>query len=338
MLKSMLYLLAGCALLVLPAAAQTDLPSITDDSFAAAAAYSDATGGDAVLVVQNGDILYEQYTAPYTADEPHLLASGTKSFSCAIAVAAIQDGYLTDFDQPAADWITEFADDPQKSQITVRQLLDLSSGIEVQGFDRMFRTRADAYQDAIETGQAAEPGAQFEYGASHYFVFGDVINRALAGSEYANVLDYLTRRILQPIGLDDIRWVIDRAGNPQLAGGAFTSARGWALYGQLILQNGEWEGDQILDPALLAQCFVPSANNPGYGLTWWLSYPSVEYATRLNLDMGDGIVQAYVAAGAGNQRLYVIPSLEMVIVRLARQDRSWNDQTFIETLFGQITL
>jgi CubicO group peptidase (beta-lactamase class C family) len=129
-------------------------------------------------------------------------------------------------------------------------------------------------------------------------------------------------------------WELDRMGNPQLGGGAFMTARNWVLFGQLILQNGAWEGEQILPADALAECFIPTETNPGYGLTWWLAYPGASYATHLGESMTGITTAAHVAAGAFDQRLYVIPSLDMVVVRFGRGHRLWSDREFFEALLG----
>jgi|GEM_PF-1382911 len=103
MSRNRLFVVGLSLLIVLPAAAQSDTLEITPETFAAAVAYSDSTGGNAVLVVQKGEIVYETYTDGYDSAELHLLASGSKSFSCAIVVAAIQDGYLSGFDELASE-------------------------------------------------------------------------------------------------------------------------------------------------------------------------------------------------------------------------------------------
>src|SRR5688572_1537447 len=127
-LISMSLAMLGCALSrraapTMPAPVVTSSASVDQvAAFEAAAAYSEENGGVSMLVWRDGEIIYERYAGGSSADDAHNLYSGTKSFSCAIAVSAASEGLLT-FDELVADTIPEWAGDPQKSQITLRQLL-----------------------------------------------------------------------------------------------------------------------------------------------------------------------------------------------------------------------
>lgn len=334
-LISLLFLSAIVMNAASPILAQTDDAPPSADQFRAAYDYSESTGGDALLVMHNGEIIYEAYGDDYSADEPHLLASGSKSFSCSLAVAAIEDGLLEGFDQPIVDVIPEFDDtNADKAAITLRDVLSLSSGLETPAELSRGVQNVDLYARAIEIDPIAEPGEDFIYGAINYHIFGEMLNRALAESG-ESLLDYLDRRILDPIGSTVNFWVTDVIGNPQLAGGALMTADDWGRYGQLILQRGMWEGEQLLDETLLAECFLPSDANLGYGMTWWLNYSGVEYATELGVSAGETDVPFVMAAGAGNQRLYIVPSRNVVVVRFANRDRQFNDGEMINTLLGE---
>ncbi|MDZ4764021.1 MAG: serine hydrolase domain-containing protein [Chloroflexota bacterium] len=316
--------------------AQISAPeTITNDpAYQAASDYSEATGGDAFLVYIGGELVYEAYHNGYDAAEPHMLASGTKSFTCALAVAATEDGLLT-LDERASDTLTEWADDPVLSAITIRDLLSLTSGLpSVAAYNRA--GVADKLALAFSIAPNAAPGESFQYGATNYYLFGEILRRKLDG----DVLAYLERRILDPIGLDTWAILQDRAGNPNLAGGGRTTAREWAKFGQLILQNGMWDGQQVLDPALLRECFYGTDANPYYGLTFWLQYAANVGRDTNTADpdpsetppgfvAGETLPDVILAAGAGNQRLYIIPSEDMVIVRLAQQDRRFSDAELI---------
>jgi CubicO group peptidase (beta-lactamase class C family) len=114
------------------------------------------------------------------------------------------------------------------------------------------------------------------------------------------------------------------------------TARDWATYGEFIRREGNWNHQQILDPALLRDCFKGSKANPAYGLTWWLKSPVSEELIR-NADaevtkhwakvansqwLPDDLI---AALGAGQQRLYVIPSRKVVIVRHGNANDGFSD-------------
>jgi CubicO group peptidase (beta-lactamase class C family) len=315
--------------------------------YRAAADYSAAHGGQALLVLKGETVVFEEYQDGWTADRPHHLFSGTKSFCCALAAAAMADGKLA-LDERAADTLVEWRGDPRRERITVRQLLDLSSGLKndfrhltLDGLKKIAHQQIhDKYRHALEQPCAREPGQRFSYGTVHYSAFGELIERKLGEAPLA----YLERRVLRPIGFRYAGWNTDPAGNPQLAYGAWTTARHWARYGVLLRDEGRWRGEQVLPAEHLALCRQPSPALPAYGLTLWLNreIPAKSAASlpermlrgrfggrRFDAEGSDDL---FVAAGAKDQRLYVLPSKDLVIVRFGNGSGSFSDQQLLGLL------
>jgi CubicO group peptidase (beta-lactamase class C family) len=302
-----------------------------------AAAFSEANNGTAMLVMVDGEIVFERYSSPEMSGTPHFLASATKSFWGPVAAAMIADGLISGFDELAADTLTEWRGDPRKSKITLRQILSLSSGLHndlaaIQGEGNA----TDLYTTAVGASLDNDPGTTFTYGPVNFYVFGELVKRKLA-SQNLDPLEYLERRIFEPIGLEHGRWIHDRAGNPHIPNGAYLTARNWAKFGQLVLQLGQWQGRQIIPRDLMAELLEPSAANPGYGLTFWLNRPG-GVASRARRRAPDGSIGGFIypdaapdlaaALGAGPNCLYIIPSRAMVVVRevpaeMRPANRSW---------------
>jgi len=279
-----------------------------------AASYSKAHRGMTMLVMRKGKVIFEDYAAGVDPADAMNLYSGTKSFNCAMAVAAAADGLLR-LDEPVADTLTEWKGQPRKSKITVRQILTLTSGLDAGRIGDI-----PTYAEAPQAEALHEPGTHFQYGPVPFQVFGELMRRKLE-SKGEMPVDYLKRRVLDPIGLKIDQWRQGKDGNAKLSAGAFLAAREWAKYGQLILDGGTWKGKAVLDPDLLAQCFEGTKANPGYGIAFWLpSNPGG--ITWLGQEM-DGALDVkgpvFMAAGMGKQRLYVLPSRGLVIVRQARR-------------------
>ncbi len=313
--------------------------SITlSDRISLASEYSVTHEGDALLVVnKKGEVIYEDYQNGYNGNQLHLLASGSKSFSCAIAVSAISDGFLS-FDEKVADIITEWQSNELKSTISYRQLLNLTSGLPsgdspLYGGASIPETET---KDAIDADLVFDPGTDFVYGQSNYQVFTEAIYRKLQeeGIE-EDPADYLERKTLNPIGLRNLFWVRDKNSLPYLAGGGFSTAREWYKFGLLILNNGNWNGTQVLDEELLSECFQPESVNNAYGLTFWLNSDAQVYLYRdngLNIPFPDIRFRIPMAAGAFNQRMYLLEEEGLVVVRLGREDYSWSDTEFLSLL------
>ncbi|HMO15877.1 MAG TPA: serine hydrolase [Pirellulaceae bacterium] len=330
--------------------------------FTRSADYSADHSGRAFLVLRDGEIVFERYDNGWSANRPHLLASGTKSFAGVLAMLAVEDGLLS-LDELVSETIDEWKDHPKKSQITIRQLLTLSSGLPAGDQDlaggrsgalslgEMADRRArrlgiedsnvrpeNQNQRAVDLELETEPGTKFQYGPSHFYVFSEVLQRKLkaSGAVQQTTMAYLNERLLKPIGIQNARIGRDRAGNPNLPGGMFLTARDWAKFGQFVLDGGsvrqaDGQMKSLLSSELLNQCFEPSERNKSYGLTWWLRAANSEAdqlallgrTERVRQDSETALkkdgkpVTVYMAAGLGKQRLYVLPEFNMVIVRFA---------------------
>lgn len=290
------------------------------------AAYYNATAkGIAMVVIKDGKVVFENYINGGNSKKTVELASGTKSFSSVIAAAAVQDGFLS-LDEKAAKTLHEWRSDPQKSQITIRQILSLTSGI-----DTPRPGKYPAYADSIKLPLDTKPGQAFEYGPANFQIFGEIMQRKLKsykGGKYKNPAAYLQQRVLNHIGVKPKNWDIGKKDDlPILSMGADVSAPHWAKFGQFILQGGSWSGKQLVDRKALKESVKGSKANAAYGLTWWINQKpdpralaqskimrrstdlfSHPEAKKLPNDL-------FMAAGYGDQRLYIIPSKNMVIVR-----------------------
>lgn len=309
-------------------------------AYQSAADYSREGRGTAVLVMRAGHIVFEDYAPRVSANTPHMLASGTKSFSGVMAQCAVEDG-LFKLDDKVSDTITEWKADPRKKEITIRQLLTLTSGLAGGSIGRV-----PTYADAIEGTAVAEPGRRFLYGPIPYQSFGELMRRKLS-PQSETVDGYLKRKILDPIGLNVALWRKGPDGNPQLPSGLSLTPREWAKFGELIRLQGKWGDKQIVSAAHLAECFQGTTANPNYGLTFWLNKkiqrqepdePTDDETDGLQpkpLNGEAGPVDLILAAGALGQRCYIIPSLELVVIRQGFSRRNeYDDREFLTRLLS----
>ena len=320
---------------------------ISAENFKKAADYSKANKGRAVLVMIDGKIAFERYDNGFSEKTATHLHSATKGFWGPVVAAMIEDGMIDSFDELASKTLPEWKDHPRKSRITLRHLLTLSAGLvqdvkNLQGHDRP-TLATDLYKHAIGVRARSEPGAVFQYGPSCYYVVGEIMKRKLAARKQTP-LDYLKKRILEPIGSKPGNWVHDKSGNPHIPNAASFTARDWAKFGQWLLQGGKWNGKQIVRKDLLQELVKPSKANPGHGLFLWLNRPGGVGSgndPRQKSKPGDkagwiyrgGCPELFAALGAGKCRMYMIPSLNMVVVRQADQKRDrYQDATFLNLL------
>lgn len=352
--------------------------------FDRAADYSKKYSGRAVLIQQRGEILYERYDG-WGKDTPHMLASGTKSFTGVLAMFAVQDGLLN-LDERVCETITEWEQDPQKNKITIRHLLTLASGLDPG--DAAFPTRnagalfqnpvltqrqnriarqdeskglskiatGNWFQDSLKVPMKQTAGNRFDYGPSHFYVFGALMNRKLQSQTVIPAKtfeEYALLRIFKPLDIQIGRWGKDKSGNVNIPGGMMLTAKNWAKFGQFVLDKGSVKSDpnapsgspekNLLKEELLMQCFEASSTNKRYGLTWWLNGVDGDadggvddskaesnaplrdrlYQEAINREADvdvreNGVaIKMYMAAGLGKQRLFIIPQYDLVVVRFA---------------------
>jgi CubicO group peptidase (beta-lactamase class C family) len=311
-----------------------DLP-INSENLEKAFEYSMSTGGQTFLVMHDGKIIYEKYSNGGEPEKLQWLASGSKSFVGIVAVAAVEDG-LIKLDDKVCEIIHKWKEDPLKSQITYRHLLTLTSGfapLNVNDFKNY------TWKDLTERQLISKPGEKFRYGGVHLNVFAYALQLKLKNETFEN---YLKRRVLEPLNIK-LKWHLRcKDGNPQVAGGAFMTARDWAKFGEFVRLNGKYGEKQIIKEELIKECFNGSEVNPFYGLTWWLKsekenfYISDIVALNWKKEISyDYIPSDLVAAcGAGGQRLYIIPSLKLVIVRQGnlQSRKKFEDSKFLKII------
>jgi CubicO group peptidase (beta-lactamase class C family) len=315
---------------------------------AAAQKYSVAHRGLSLLVIKDGRVLHESYSGGYGPDKVVSIFSGTKGFWCVAAIAAQQDGIL-DLDDRVRDTITEWADEPDKKNITIRNLLNFTAGIEPV-FALHGRRIPDRNRYSIAQKAVAAPGETFMYGPSELQIFSEVLRRKLL-RRHLTPQEYLQRRILSPLGIYDVDFREDLAGHPLLASGFKLSSREWVQLGILILNEGKYNHRQVVPDEMLEELFRGSRANPMFGMGFWLNRTATDGASEVDVEKmldipwqrqywhnvclcRDAPRDLIAAIGSGYQRVFIIPSMDVIIVRQGR-DGPFSDAKFLRLILGK---
>jgi CubicO group peptidase (beta-lactamase class C family) len=332
----MMRLIFLTSILALPANGPLAADEITAADFASAAHYSRSHGGLALRVEQGGAVIYENYAPGFSASTPHKIYSGTKSFIAVAALIAMQEGLLT-LDEKASDTLTEWRGD-RRSAITLSQLLSHTSGLDPDG-DLIYPYR-DQLAAAVRVHLIDPPGSRFHYGAVGYQTFGEILRRKLRLKD-RSVEGWLRDELFDPLDIDIADWKHDEAGNPLIHSGLSLSAEEWAKFGEFINGVRNNKQKQLITNQLLAILFTGHKANPAYGMGFWLNrpppVPRLQPITDLQLAIdGDqlypgGPRDLVAAIGSEKQRLYMIPSLDLVVVRFG-QETAFSDGDFLSRL------
>ncbi|TVQ88838.1 MAG: class C beta-lactamase-related serine hydrolase [Deltaproteobacteria bacterium] len=320
----------------------TQTPSEADLArFEEAAAWSERHGGLALVVLRGEHILFESFAEGYHPSTPVHLFSGTKSFSCPVVLALEAQGALS-LDEPVVDTLPDLA---AGEAVQIRHLLDFSSGIRDDfwnlGRDALLEEQRveDKVAHAVARPSEHAPGERFVYGGAHQWVLSGLLRDKLDQPALVTFDELL----LDPIGLRYAGWLHDPAGNTALPLGAFTTAHQWLKFGVLMRDDGLWQGERVLPEGVRDRCFAPSAATESYGLTFWRNGPlgpnadarGVRTLTPEGPIFGAAPSDTVAAAGYQDQRLYIIPSLDLVVVRLGEGHRRFTDEALLERLLPE---
>jgi CubicO group peptidase (beta-lactamase class C family) len=258
---------------------------------------------DSVVVVRNGFIVAEKYYSPYTQDSRHVLYSCTKSFISALVGMAIEDGYIDNIHQPVLDFFPDrsFANlDERKESMTLEDLLTMRSGLDWQEgmpvYLEMERT-TDWVAYVLDKPMAAEPGSQFRYcsGCSH------LMSAILQETTGMNTIEYAQSLLFESMGISNFEWKLDGSGIANGGWGLEMTPRDMAKFGYLYLNNGTWDGQQIITAEWVKESTragLAAGGGVDYAYQWWVFPDS---------DM-------YAAQGLNGQKIYVVSDLELIIV------------------------
>jgi CubicO group peptidase (beta-lactamase class C family) len=298
---------------------------------AAAELYADKMRSVALLVHHRGALRHEKYWPGFDARTRTNPNSMHKTVLGLLVGAAIADGHIDSADAKASRWIDEWRGSAHRD-ITVRQLLRMSSGLEVPVFGTWQSSRilfgSDLERGVLALGTEAAPDAQFQYNNAGSQVLVMLLERA-TGQRYAQ---YLSERLWQRLGNDDAALWLDRPGGlPRGFCCLFATARDWLRVGRLFLDDGRVGEDQVIPAQWIREMGAPSPQNPNFGLHLWRGSPPGQ-ARTYNRHTITALHSAPFAAadilyidGFGGQRVYIVPSLELLIVRTGVSSTDWDD-------------
>jgi CubicO group peptidase (beta-lactamase class C family) len=306
----------------------------------------------AVVVVRNGKLAMERYFAgederwgdtlgrvTYGPEVKHDLRSISKSVTSLLVGIALSEGKFPALDSPVFDAFPDYADlkTPDKARITFRDLLTMSSGLawdenlpwnDPRNNERALIMAADPFRYTLSQPVAFPPGAIYAYSGGGTSLIGETLIRSTGRP----LRDYARDKLFQPIDAPDFEW-LDAGVSGKL--GAFGSLRmrprDAAKLGRLLLTDGQWNGKQVVPAGWAAESTKPRINGEGlffYGYQWWLGR-SFRNGSELHWIAGVGL---------GGQRLYVVPSLDLVVMITAGHYRDGLQGTVPFGIFNRVVL
>jgi len=335
-----LELVAGGPLIDTPTAAEHALSAA---ALRQAVAYAEESGTHALIVYHDDAIELERYYPGYGASHISSTQSMHKSVLAILVGIAIEEGFLGSIDDPAAKYLPEWADD-ERAKITLRQMLRQTSGIDfatfginpLGGFFQLM-LGADVTPAALNLPLEVEPGTRFDYTSAIAQDMGLIIQRA-TGMRYA---EYLSQALWTHLGAGDAYVVLDseQHGMARTSCCLEATPRAWLHVGLLHLNDGRIGDEQVVPAQWMHDIAVAGKHNPNYGYFTWLGTEYELYRTY-NRKTSTRVVHSepFVADdvrffdGFGGQRVYIVPSRRLVIVRIGDLAMNWDDSYLVNLL------
>lgn len=317
---------------------------INPAALAAAQAYADGQSSFALIVALNGRVVHEHYAPGFDATSHFATASMHKAVLALAYGAAIKAGKIALADR-LDKHLPEFAGDP-KGAVTIEQLLRMTSGVgsppaapgdpAAPAAQLMFGTdnRAAAKLFVLAT----PPGSEFAYQNASTQLAGLALQSAIGG-RYA---DFLSKQLWRPIGASDAALWLDRpGGNPHFFCCLQASASDWLRVGELVRNHGKVGKKQVVAAGWVAAVTAASPINPNFGMNFWRGTPYVavrRYAKAVPMTVAAarpfGRDDVVFIDGAGGQRVYVVASAGLTIVRIGKPSLNWDDSELVNRVLA----
>lgn len=259
-----------------------------------------------LLIIRNGKLVAEAY--PHDKEDIDRIAniqSMTKSFTSILAGIALEKNILDSVNQTLYSIYPElFANHPEKKDITLRHALTMTTGIDFSNDEdtqTLYETEGNSVEFVLSQPREYNPGIVFHYHDGAPQLVSAAVQKRFGKpfSEFAN------QYLFQPLGITEWQWEAAKDGNTFGAFSLFIKPRDVAKFGQLLIQNGKWNGQQIVDSTWIAEATQSHVNSSlagsPYGYYFWI-YPAYG---------------AFVCDGHGGQRIMVFPEIDLVIVYTA---------------------
>ncbi|MGQ2982607.1 serine hydrolase domain-containing protein [Flavobacterium sp.] len=280
------------------------------------------------IILVNGRIVMEEYFNGHTATTPWYWASAGKTLTATLTGIAEQEGFLN-VDDKVSDYLgTGWTSAPlaKENMITIRHLLTMTSGLDDANGDDVSPANLEYKADA---------GTRWAY-HNVYVKLQDAVVEATGISWN----DYFTAKIKTPLGITGT-WL--ESGEDLSV--YWSTTRSMARFGLLALNNGKWKDQQIINTAYFSNATTTSQNiNRSYGYLWWLNGKESYHMPRTQFEFNGELLPTapadmYMALGKNDQKIYVIPSKKMVIIRMgdAADEENWALSGFDEELWEKIS-
>jgi CubicO group peptidase (beta-lactamase class C family) len=298
-----------------------------------------------LIIIRKGYIVGEAYFNGFAVHSRKESYSLAKSFASALIGIAIDKGFIPGVHEPVAGYYPQWqtAGTPEaKKRMTIEDLLTMRSGLQWNEDDYyQDRSRNDVYlmiasapdyvEYVLNKPIVYEPGTHWYYSSGDSLLLSGIIQKStgMTAAEFAR------RHLFEPLGLTEIIWDADPSGRTITAWGIQGTLREFAKFGYLYLKKGKWEDRQVVSREWVRKSGEPVSDGiRQYGYQWW-RLPALEGFE------GSGIPSnLLIAWGIFTQQIFILPSLDLLIVRLGQDPDpyhdEWREVEFLKLVLGSL--
>jgi len=267
-----------------------------------------------VLLIKENQLILEEYFNGYNVNRPHDLRSTTKSIRSILLGIAIDKGIIKEIDDPISKYLKSPVPrknlDDRKKNITVKHLITMSSGLDCNDWDKESKGQEDKVykkkdwlQYTLDLPMINKPGEMATYCSMGTVLVAEIISQA----SDMTIAAFANKYLFKPLEIDKIRW--GHTSNKSVIASAkrlYMTPRDMAKIGQLVLNQGEYKGQQLVSKKWIEQATTPKTKIAGidYGYLWW----------NIPFKFNGKTFISKTATGNGGQYIMVIPELELVAV------------------------
>lgn len=268
-----------------------------------------------ILLIQNDRLIIEEYYKGYLVNKPHDLRSVTKSIRSILLGIAIDKGFIEDVNDPILKYIKTHTPqkniDKRKKNITIKNLLTMSSGLDCNDWDSTSKGQEDRVsrkkdwiQYTLDLPMLNKPGT-----VSNYCSMGTVLIAEIISQSSGMPIDKFAEKYLfTPLKITNVNWGHTTSSKNVISSAKrlYMTSRDLAKIGQLILNNGAWKGNKVVSKKWIEESTTTQTKitKVAYGYLWW----------NIPFKVNQGLVFSKTATGNGGQYIMIIPELKMVAV------------------------
>jgi len=267
-----------------------------------------------ILLIKDNQLIIEEYLNGQTSNQKHDQRSVTKSIRSILMGIAIDKGYIDNVNEPISKYLKTPVPkkniDQRKEKISIKDLLTMSSGLDCNDWDKKSKGQEDKVskkrdwlQYTLNLPVINEPGT-----VSNYCSMGSILVAEIISQASGMTIDKFAEKYLfHPLSISNVCW--GHTSNKEIIASGkrlYMTSRDMAKVGQLILNNGKWDGDQIVSEKWIMESTAPKTKITGidYGYLWW----------RIPFRVNKKTYDSASATGNGGQYIFVISELNMVVV------------------------